>query len=150
MGRLAQPGCPQIHGALSVSWAAWLLALCWSSAPLSVQIESLFTAALGLPASWQVAKVDLDTAKRRIDFEVINTAKGLTCPSCENVQASRLQASGACVPAHGLRIHTRFLSHGIFLQTRVSAAAPTKTIITLMIEFIFSWEYLNTISWTNG
>ena len=49
---------------------------------MSVQIESLFTAALGLQAPWQVSKVDLDTAKRRIDFEVVSTAKRLTCPSC--------------------------------------------------------------------
>ena len=47
-----------------------------------LQVESLFTAALGLQAPWKVAKVDLDTAKRRIDFEVISTAKRLVCPSC--------------------------------------------------------------------
>jgi hypothetical protein len=41
---------------------------------MSLQVESLFTAALGLQAPWKVAKVDLDTAKRRIDFEVISTA----------------------------------------------------------------------------
>ena len=45
-------------------------------------MESLFTAALGLQAPWQVAKVDLDAAKRRIDFEVVSTSSRLACPSC--------------------------------------------------------------------
>ena len=49
---------------------------------MSLQIESLFTAALGLQAPWKVAKVDLDTAKGRIDFEVISTARRLACPIC--------------------------------------------------------------------
>jgi len=49
---------------------------------MSLQVESLFTAALGLQAPWKVAKDDLDTAKRRIDFEVISTARRLGCPSC--------------------------------------------------------------------
>jgi hypothetical protein len=34
---------------------------------VGMQIESLFTAALGLQAPWVVEKVDLDTARRRID-----------------------------------------------------------------------------------
>jgi transposase len=37
---------------------------------MAIAIESLFTTALGLQAPWVVAKVGLDTAKRRIDFEV--------------------------------------------------------------------------------
>jgi transposase len=49
---------------------------------MGVQIESLFTAALGLQAPWVVEKVDFDTARRRIDFEVGCTAKRLACPSC--------------------------------------------------------------------
>jgi transposase len=49
---------------------------------MSLQVESLFTAALGLQAPWKVAKVELDTAKRRIDFEVLSTAKRLDCPRC--------------------------------------------------------------------
>ena len=49
---------------------------------MSLQVESLFTAALGLQAPWKVAKVDLDAAKHRIDFEVVSTAKRLDCPSC--------------------------------------------------------------------
>ena len=45
-------------------------------------IETLFTAALGLQAPWQVAKVELDTAKRRIDFEVEYAGKRASCPAC--------------------------------------------------------------------
>ena len=37
---------------------------------MSVGIVSLFTSALVLVAPWEVDKVDLDTARRRIDFEV--------------------------------------------------------------------------------
>ncbi len=47
-----------------------------------VQIEALFTAALGLQAPWVVDKVDLNTVKQRIDFEVANQAKKLACPVC--------------------------------------------------------------------
>ena len=49
---------------------------------MSVQIESLFTAALGLQVPWVVEKIDFDTARRRIDFEVGCTAKRLSCPNC--------------------------------------------------------------------
>jgi hypothetical protein len=35
---------------------------------MKTQIEALFTSALGLQAPWQVAKVELNTGKRRIDF----------------------------------------------------------------------------------
>lgn len=49
---------------------------------MGVQIESLFTAALGLQAPWVVEKVELDTAGHRIDFEVGCTAKRLACPNC--------------------------------------------------------------------
>ena len=49
---------------------------------MSIQVESLFTAALGLHAPWQVAKVELGTAKQRIDVEVVSAAKRLACPSC--------------------------------------------------------------------
>ena len=48
---------------------------------MSVQVETLFTAALGLQSPWQVAKVELDNVKHRIDFEVVSTAKRLSCPS---------------------------------------------------------------------
>ena len=49
---------------------------------MTVQIESLFTAALGLQAPWAVESVDLDNARHRIDFLVGCTAQRLTCPSC--------------------------------------------------------------------
>jgi transposase len=47
-----------------------------------LQVETLFTAALGLQAPWAVGKVELDTARRRIDFEVACKARRLTCPGC--------------------------------------------------------------------
>jgi transposase len=49
---------------------------------MSIAIEPLFTAALGLQAPWVVSRVDLDTAKRRIDFEVSSEGSRLTCPAC--------------------------------------------------------------------
>ena len=49
---------------------------------MNVGIEALFTSALGLVPPWEVAKVDLDTTRRRIDFEVICSAKALACPHC--------------------------------------------------------------------
>jgi transposase len=49
---------------------------------MNMGVEALFTGALGLVEPWAVAKVDLDTARRRIDFEVCCTAKTLTCPHC--------------------------------------------------------------------
>jgi transposase len=49
---------------------------------MSTGVESLFTSALGLVAPWQVEKVDLDTTRRRIDFEVRCSAKRLSCPHC--------------------------------------------------------------------
>lgn len=49
---------------------------------MSIVVEALFTTALGLQAPWVVSKVELDTAKRRIDFEVSCDAKQLPCPAC--------------------------------------------------------------------
>ena len=49
---------------------------------MSVGIEGLFTSALGLVPPWEVEKVELDTTRRGIDFEVRCTAKTLTCPHC--------------------------------------------------------------------
>jgi transposase len=49
---------------------------------MSVGVEALFTSALGLQAPWVVVKVELDTSKRRIDFEVACEAKRLPCPAC--------------------------------------------------------------------
>jgi transposase len=49
---------------------------------VSVGIESLFTSALGLLPPWAVGEVKLDTAKRRIDFEVGCQVARLACPHC--------------------------------------------------------------------
>jgi transposase len=49
---------------------------------MSVGIEALFTSALGLVPPWEVDKVNLDTALRRIDFEVRCSATALSCPHC--------------------------------------------------------------------
>ena len=49
---------------------------------MSVGIEALFTSALGLVAPWAVEGVALDTAQRRIDFEVRCSARTLACPKC--------------------------------------------------------------------
>lgn len=49
---------------------------------MAIGIESLFTSALGLETPWKVEKVNLDTANRRIDFDLVCDAKWLTCPVC--------------------------------------------------------------------
>ena len=49
---------------------------------MSVGTEALFTSALGLQAPWVVEDVKLDTAKRRIDFEIGCGATRLACPAC--------------------------------------------------------------------
>ena len=46
------------------------------------QVEVLFTTALGLARPWKVEKVELDTAKRRIDFEVSFETGRAACPAC--------------------------------------------------------------------
>jgi transposase len=55
----------------------------------SVGIEALFTSALGLQPPWVVEDVKLDTAKRRIDFEIGCQGAMLACPHC-----------GAASPVH--------------------------------------------------
>lgn len=49
---------------------------------MNLPVETLFTAALGLQTPWAVREVELNTAKRRIDFEVTCDAKRLACPAC--------------------------------------------------------------------
>ena len=49
---------------------------------MGVEVEALFTSALGLVPPWVVDDVKLDTAKRRIDFEVRCQGSLLTCPQC--------------------------------------------------------------------
>lgn len=46
---------------------------------MGLSTETLFTAALGLQAPWQVRKVELSTAKNRIDFEVECKVKRVVC-----------------------------------------------------------------------
>lgn len=46
------------------------------------QIETLFTTAFGLQAPWHVAKVELNTRKRWIDFEFEYTGRRAACPAC--------------------------------------------------------------------
>ena len=50
---------------------------------MSVGVEALFTSALGLHLPWVVEDVKLDTAKRRIDFEIGCQAKVMACPVCK-------------------------------------------------------------------
>lgn len=49
---------------------------------MSIGVEALFTSALGLQAPWVVEDVKLDTAKRRIDFEIVCQGTRLSCPAC--------------------------------------------------------------------
>ncbi len=49
---------------------------------MNVGIEALFTSALGLQPPWVVEDVKLDTAKRRIDFEVGCRGAMFACPQC--------------------------------------------------------------------
>lgn len=49
---------------------------------MSVQIEALFTSALGLQPPWAVRDVQLDTARHRIDCDVDCRQALLACPDC--------------------------------------------------------------------
>lgn len=49
---------------------------------MSIGVEALFTSALGLVAPWEVQDVQLDTVRKRIDFEVHCGAGLLACPAC--------------------------------------------------------------------
>ena len=49
---------------------------------MSVGVEALFTSALGLQPPWVVQDVKLDTAKRRIDFQIACQGARLACPAC--------------------------------------------------------------------
>ena len=55
---------------------------CRGREPMSVAVETLFTSALGLQPPWVVEDVKLNTANRRIDFEIGCQAKALACPAC--------------------------------------------------------------------
>lgn len=47
-----------------------------------IAVATLFTTALDLQAPWVVSNVDLNTVKRRIDFEVKCDTNKLLCPAC--------------------------------------------------------------------
>lgn len=49
---------------------------------MSIGVERLFMSALGLVPPWEVDKVEIDTARRRIDFEVCSSAAVLARPHC--------------------------------------------------------------------
>ena len=49
---------------------------------MSVGVEALFTSAMGLQLPWVVEDVKLDTAQRRIDFEIGCQGSALACPAC--------------------------------------------------------------------
>jgi len=65
--------CPHAHRAVVQGVGSSLV---------NVGIEALFTSALGLQSPWFVEDVKLDTAKRRIDFEVGCRGSPLACPQC--------------------------------------------------------------------
>ena len=48
---------------------------------MGIAVEALFTSALGLQPPWVVDDVRLDTAKRRIDFEIGCHTSRLACPA---------------------------------------------------------------------
>lgn len=47
-----------------------------------MEMQELFTLALGIQEPWRVVKAELDTGKKRIDFDLECTAKRLKCPHC--------------------------------------------------------------------
>ena len=49
---------------------------------MSMDVEALFTSALGLQLPWVVEDVKLGTAQRRIDFEIGCQGSQLACPAC--------------------------------------------------------------------
>jgi len=55
---------------------------------MSIEVETLFTVASGLQGPWAVAKVELNTSKRRIDFDISCQAKRMNCPICGSAAQS--------------------------------------------------------------
>jgi len=45
---------------------------------MSLSTEALFAAALGLQAPWRVDRAELNTATRRMDFDVVCTQRRMT------------------------------------------------------------------------
>jgi transposase len=86
---------------------------------MSVGVEALFTSALGLVTPWEVQTVGLDTARRRIDFEVRCSGKLLACPHCgltEQRIHDRLRRSWR---------HLDFFQYEAWLHTDVPRVACT-------------------------
>ena len=74
---------------------------------MRVAIEALFTSALGLQAPWGVKAVNLDTSRRRIDFDLVCNANRLPCPHCAAIDQgvhARLAGSGGTWTSSSLRL----------------------------------------------
>ena len=90
---------------------------------MSAGVEGLFTSALGLAPPWEVAKVELDTARRRIDFEVHCSAKVLACPHC-GAAVRDLEAVAATQPAAHLPRRERSRFRGTQSRQRTQTSRP--------------------------
>jgi transposase len=55
---------------------------------MTINVEAIFTAALGLMPPWKVASVELSQQSRRIDFKLICDATRMSCPLCHAVDQS--------------------------------------------------------------
>lgn len=101
---------------------------------MGVGIEALFTSALGLQEPWSVEKVELDTARRRIDFELICKANRLTCPHC--------QAAGQGVHDRLKRQwrHLDFFQYEAWLHAQVPRIACTACGKTTQMEVPWARE----------
>jgi hypothetical protein len=62
---------------------------------MSIGIKALIASALVMKSPSAVVKVDLDMAKRKIDFEVASNAKQLPCSAC-GVNGQCIYAKGFC------------------------------------------------------
>ena len=101
---------------------------------MGVGIEALFTSALGLQEPWSVEKVELDTARRRIDFELTCKANRLTCPHC--------QAAGQGVHDRLKRQwrHLDFFQYEAWLHAQVPRIACTACGKTTQMEVPWARE----------
>jgi len=55
---------------------------------MTINVESIFTAALGLLPPWKVQSVELNQQARRIDFKLSCDAKHIACPLCHKADQS--------------------------------------------------------------
>lgn len=101
---------------------------------MGVEIESLFTSALGLAAPWRVKKVNLDTARRRIDFDLTCDAKVLACPVCG------LAAQGIHDRLHRDWRHLDFFQYEAWLHAEVPRIACSGCGKTTQIEVPWARE----------